>query len=320
MRARYLMPLLFVSVCGLLAGQAAAQQKPTLPPDLAAVPEVIRSGEWKHVNLSDLTPLEHCQSLLLLNHVLDELAPLAAAHADLMSTYLDEQSLGHEFTEHGPPLPPPRFTEEEGLKIAAALLRGPLADSEFSTALKDTNANGLGAYRQMYEATCARKWAEVTEAGRQLRCMGQFLKDTNRLAAYQEWAPAEVERREKQYEQEQAQRRASLAAARKEQQAQEEQARVERANEKRAAQQQQAEQALAAAQRQMSQPAAQPGGTVIVDDDSWGTNYYGAVSNVRRAAYSRDVAYGAAARNATSARISGWAGRSGGGGRGGRGR
>ena len=58
-------------------------------------------------------------------------------------------------------------------------------------------------------------------------------------------------------------------------------------------------------------------------DDGWGLNFYGAVSNLQRAGWTRDAAYAGAARAATGTRIAGWQGggaHSGGGGGGGGGR
>jgi hypothetical protein len=300
-------------VWALLAAAAAAQQ-PQPPPELASAPDVIKSGKWKDVDLGALTPLEHCRALLMLNRVLDELAPIATSRADLMSTFIDQQKLGADFANSGAPTPPPKFTFNECVKIAVAMLRGPMSSSDCATAFSDLSASGLEAYRHLYEGTCERKWSEVTEAGRQVRCMAQFLKAANRLEDYKRWEPGEIEARQRQYDQEQAQRRAAKAAAdtqrKKEQQEQREEAQAaqaQQANQQLQAQNQQLQQALATAQQQGTQAAATGGG-----DDDWGLNAYGVASNMRRAAWTRDAAYAGANRAATDTRIAGWHGAGGG--------
>jgi hypothetical protein len=297
-------------VCVFLAFCSAAQQ-PTaqLPADLASVPDVIKSGKWKDVDLSALTPLEYCRALLVLNHALDEIGPVAVVRADLLSTYLDQQKLGPDFTNHGPPMPPPKFTLNDCIKIADALLRGPMATSDSATAYANLGANGLEAYRQLDESMCERKWAEVTESTRQIRCMVHFLKDIQRWADFQRWAPEEIQRRQQQYEQMMAQRRAATVASTEQQKQDQEQAQLQQEqqeNQKQQAENQQMQQSLAAAQQQMAAPGGQGGTTYVDDDDGWGWNYYGAVDNLRRAAWARDVAYHGAARAATTARITGW--------------
>jgi hypothetical protein len=292
-------------VCGLLVAAAAAQQ-PELPPDLAGVPDVIKNAKWKDVDLATLSPLERCRTLLL-NHTLNELGSVATAHADLLSTYIEEQKLGAEFADHGVAAPPAQLTYNDALKIAVTLLRGTMATSSYATAFADTSANGLQAYQHMYEATCERRWSEVTAAGRQVRCMARFLKATNRLEDYQRWALQEVERRQQQFEQEMAQHRAAQAA--KDSAERRQAAELEKP---RQAENQQVQQALVAAQQSAAQAAQAARGNAVAsgggDDDGWGLNFYGATSNLQRAGWVRDAAYSGQARAATEGRIAGWHG------------
>lgn len=302
---------------GMLASPAAAQQN-ALPADIAGVPEFIKGGTWKKIDLAGLSPLEHCRALLVLNHVLDELRATAIAQADLMSTYLHQNGLGAEFANQGVTPPPGSLTYEDGLKIAVGLMRGPLAGTTAATALADVPPNGLQAYEHLYESTCELRWNEVTAAGRQVRCMGRFLKTTNRLADFQQWAPQEVERRQQAYDADMANRRKSATEREAKERAQEQQAMAKREQEQQQAQaaaqaqaaSTQMQQALVAAQQQAAQAAANSGDGG--DDDCWGLNYYGAVSNLERAAWVRDPAQLGAARAATEARVSDWHGAGGG--------
>jgi serine phosphatase RsbU (regulator of sigma subunit) len=193
-----------------------------------------------------------------------------------------------------------------------------MAKSDSATAFADLTPNGLEAYRHLYEGTCERKWSEVSEAGRQVRCMGRFLKDTKHWEDYQRWAPGETDARQKEYEQEQAQKRAARAAAKaqeKEQQQEAQLAKIEQQNQQLQSQNQQMQQSLAAAQQQMATQAAQTNAAASSGDDDWlGLNYYGAVSNLQRAGWARDAAYAGAARNGTATRVASWHGAGGAGG------
>lgn len=301
-------------VLGLLAHEGMAQQG-ALPADIAGVPEFIQGGSWKKIDLAGLNQLERCRALRVLNHVLDELRAAGVAQADLMSTYLEQHGLGTEFSNQNITPPQTQLTYEDAHKIAVGLMRGPLAKSEAASAFADTSPNGLQAYEHLYESTCELRWNEVTTAGRQVRCMGRFLKTTNRLADYQQWAPQEVERRQHAHEAEMVDRRRSAADRETQEHAQWQQQAAEKREQAKAqaaaqaqaqAEHAQVQQALVAAQQQAAQATANSSGGD--DDDCWGLNYYGAVSNLQRAAWARDPARLGEARAATEARMSDWHG------------
>lgn len=228
-----------------------------LPADVAQIPQEIKSLQWQAVDLNAVTPLEYDRALLLLNHVLDEVSPVRASEADLMSAYIDAQNLGAEFAATPPPANAASPSYNDVVKIAVAMLRGPMASSSYASELAGSQPSALTAYRQMYESTCQRRWSEIAEALHQTRCMGTFIQNKGKMQDYQTWAKLEAENRKLKYELEMSQKTTAEAAkaahpkaAPPPQQPDPRLAQMEQANE-------QLQQALMAAQQQQQQQAAQ---------------------------------------------------------------
>src|SRR5262245_6466673 len=59
-----------------------------MPKDLAKLPDAIKNLPWQSIDPSKATPLEQAQALLILNHVLEELCPVRASEASLLSSYI----------------------------------------------------------------------------------------------------------------------------------------------------------------------------------------------------------------------------------------
>jgi hypothetical protein len=291
-----------------LSAGAAAQSK---RPDLSSLPEVIKSLKWKEIDVAALTPIERCRSLQLLNGVLEEIGSAARAEADLMSEFLEKQDLGKDYaSDSTPPVAGP-LVYADGTKIAVAMLRGPLAQSSYATALSDvSDARLIESYVQLYDATAQRKWSEAVEARQQVRSMSHFLHVRNKVKDYETWVPSEVQRREQAFENEMAQRRAA-ARAKSEAKNQQEAAAAQERQQQAAQQEQerqaaQMQQALAAAQQNQTQ--SQQNGVTGDDDDWYPGWYYGAVSNLGRTGWYRDASYRGAAGARVEGRISGWHG------------
>ncbi len=187
-------------ICLALTGAALAQPQ-KLPPDLAGLPDEIKTLQWKSIDISKVSALERCRALLLMNHVLDELSANSTAEADLMSTYIDAQNLGSQFASTPPPPDPNQLAYPDAQKVAVALLRGPMSGSYYSTELADVSASGLVSYEQMYGRTCQRKWGEFEESRHLVRCMTSFLGNSQKLQDYDGWATAEAARREAAFQQ-----------------------------------------------------------------------------------------------------------------------
>jgi len=55
-------------------GAWAQSQNARLPADLQTLPDEIKNLKWQNIDTSSMPTLEHCRSLLLMNHVLEELS------------------------------------------------------------------------------------------------------------------------------------------------------------------------------------------------------------------------------------------------------
>ena len=174
----------------------ALAQTTKLPPDLAALPDEVKSLNWKSIDLSTLQPLEHCRAMLLMNHALDELSANVTAEADLLSAYLEKNNLGTQFANWPVPPAPSSLGYDDAVKVAVAMLRGPMSNSYYATELGDIDANAIKSYDQIYSRTCARRWGEFDESRHMVRCMTSFLGNANKLTNYDAWATAESLRRE----------------------------------------------------------------------------------------------------------------------------
>jgi hypothetical protein len=181
-----------------------------------------------------------------MNHVLDEIAPVRASEAELMSAYIEAQDLGTEFAKTPKPPAGKQLTYTDATKIAVAMLRGPMASSSYASQLGDTSTDGLAAYQQLYDTTCQRRWGEITESVEQARWMGSFLKGKGKMQDYQAWAKVESQNRQLQYQLEMQKNAAAADAA---QQA----AQARAAAEQQEQEKQQLQEALATAQAQQQQ-------------------------------------------------------------------
>lgn len=231
---------------------AAAQAPPPapLPPELANIPQIIQTLPWQSIDLSTVPPLEYDRALLLMNHVLDQLAPVRASEADLMSAYIEAENLGPEFAKTPKSPAGKQLTYTDATKIAIAMLRGPMANSSYASQLSDTSPEGLAAYQQMYESTCQRRWGEVTESVQQVRWMGTYLQHNGKIQDYQAWAKVESENRQLKYQLAMQQKKAQDAdAARQAAQAQADQTQQTKLRQENL----QLQQALASAQAQQQQ-------------------------------------------------------------------
>ena len=186
----FLLTVCFNAIASLLAAQA-----PATPADLAQLPEAVKTLPWQSIDLSSVPALDYARGLLVMNHVLDELSPLRTSEAELMSTFIDQQALGPALAKNGDAAVT-EMSFEDGLKVAIAMLRGPLSGSSYAVELADSSPQSLAAYKQMYERTCQRRWAEVAEASAQVQQMGGFLQKQGKMQDYQSWAKVESENRQ----------------------------------------------------------------------------------------------------------------------------
>ncbi|HEY7087973.1 MAG TPA: hypothetical protein VH518_07780 [Tepidisphaeraceae bacterium] len=303
--------LCVLCLTAVFASVALAQSQ--TPPDLARLPEAIKTLPWKSIDLSTVKTLEYDRAILILNHVLDELGPMRASEADLMSTYIEQQNLGAELSASGPP-PTLPLTYTDGVKIAVAILRGPLANSSYAQQFAGAPESTLAGYRQMYDSTCQRRWAETAEATTQVRYMSALLQKKGKTKDYESWAKVESENRQLKYDQEMSQKKdaaaanqAQQAAARQEAAAQ--QAKLEQENrqlQEALASAQAQQQQTAQAQQQIDQQAQQPvpeAGLPNTFNGWYAPTYYGA-----GATWCHDAAYAGAARASTEARMATWHG------------
>ena len=314
----------FIIAVVLSVGQFTAAQAPppaSLPPEIANIPQTIQTLPWQSIDLTTVPPLEYDRALLLMNHVLDQLAPVRASEADLMSGYIEAENLGPDFAKTPKPPAGKQLSYTDATKIAVAMLRGPMANSTYATQLSDTSPDGLAAYQQMYESTCQRRWGEVTESVQQVRWMGTYLQHTGKMQDYQAWAKLESENRQLKYQlavqqkktqDADAAREAAQARSNQAQQAklQQENTQLQQALAAAQAKQQQAYQAGQQSAQQATntngQVTQQPQATAVYPAYTAGygvPGYYGA-----GAAWCYDSAYANQARAQTEQRLSNYYG------------
>jgi hypothetical protein len=297
---------IIVSIVLCTGALAAAQAPPptTLPPDVANIKQSIETLPWRSIDLSTVSPLEMDRALLLMNHVLNEIAPVRASEADLMSGYIEAQNLGADFAKAPKPPEGKQLTYTDATKIAVAMLRGPMANSTYASQFSGVSAEGLAAYQQLYDATCQRRWSEITESREQSRWMGAFLESQGKLQDYQAWAKVESENRQLAYQLQLEKNAAAADAAAQAAQAravaeQEEQEKLQLQQALAAAQAQQ-QQAYEAGQQQMDQQQPPPPQEDAPYYGGYGTpGYYGS-----GAAWCYDCTYGNEARTRTERRLS----------------
>ncbi len=275
--------------------------------------EELKTLKWKDIDLQKVSLLERCRALLVLNHGLDQAGPAATAQADLMSKYLQQQDLGTAFAASPPPSDPNPLVYTDGLKIAVALIRGPLAQSSYATEFAGLTDDMLRAYEHMYDATCQRKWSEVSECRQYLTAMTAFLKGRNKLQEFGDWAPIAAEEQLKQQQEQEAQQR-QMAQNKAAAEAQAKQAQRQAAHEAAAGQEQreataaQVQQALGTAQAALA--AASQAGSSSAGGDDYGLWYpgwyYHNPAAVRAGALYSDPAYRATARDGMNQRFDQW--------------
>lgn len=298
----------------LSAGLSVVQAQ-TGPVDLSKLPAEIKSLKWQGLDFDAATPMERCRSLMLMNDVLDELGAQLTAEADLMSDYIDTKQMGPAFASQAPIDDAKALTIADGKKVALAMLRGPMAQSSYSTQLAGNADDALKAYEHLYQSTCQWKWGAMADNRLRVREMTKFLETKGAMADYRAWVPGEVARRTEAQKAEMAQRQAAAQQQQQEQRIQRQQQLLQQ-QEQRLQQQQQAtqqmQQALSAAQQSQNQGQSQPNVQVNVGDGGYPNWYYGGVTGLGVAAadsaWYRNAAYLGGARAATDARFAGWHG------------
>lgn len=313
---------ILVLACSIqFLGTAAIAQQPALPPDMAGLPDAIKSLKWQAIDLGSVAPLERTRALLILNHGLDEVAASLTSQADLLSQYIDSKTLGPDFASATMPTPKRQLSYDDSVKIAVALLRGPMSTSQFADDLSGQPDRVVNAYLQMYENTCQRCWAEVKEARGQVRSMTAYLKSKGAYTDFEAWATTESLKRQ------QAHEKAVMAAAAADEAhaaevnaklAAEDRARMQGENPSNSqdsqgmqqlqSQNQQLQQTLSGMEQQMQQTAQN-----AEYNDNDGGNYYGWYTPPyygADAAWYRDAGYYGRARANTADRYAGWHGAS----------
>ena len=292
------------------ASLAIARQE---QPDLSGLPAVIKSGEWKSIDTTALTPVQRCRVLFLMDSSLDEIVAKNRAQADLLSQYIDESDLGKQCAAFVPPADPRPLTFDDAKKIATAMLEGPLAQSSYATMFADVNdPQVLSADEWLYESSSQRKWAEAVETRRQLIWMVGFLQSKDLVEAFRAWAPGAIAQHEKETAAAAERRQAEVEALVKAQdeafrkrqqqlaQAQQQQMQVQLATSM------QLQQAFNAGQQplQVAPQVVQPMTVYPYNGAAYG---YG-LANLATAAYYRDDAYRGVAAASCARRMGGWRG------------
>lgn len=299
--------LLGIGVTGALAQTLKTKD------DVAELRQSLHGLKWKSVDYDALSTLDRCRALTLLDHALTEIGAVATAEADLMSQYVELQDLGVDFASSQTAETAPRRSYEDGQKTAAALLRGPMAESRYATMYAGSDETDLKASLHLHESGSRRKWRQFSESVQHVRSMSAFLKSKERYQGYLVWANAESDRRQQEHEQTMAENRAALHS------------RSEQADENRTArarelaeQRQQEQESRLAQQAIYAQSAANAPGDVVQNYDdgddrypNWYPNWYPnryyrrpLSPHVRR--WHRNAAHQDRAREHTNKRLNNW--------------
>lgn len=303
------MRLLVPAMCVLVGIGHAAARAQTTPIDLSALPAEIKALKWQDIDMSAVSSIERCRSLYLMNEVLDELKAQSTTEADLLSDYIDTNDLGGDFAGQPPVADPAPLTMASGLKIAMALLRGPMARSSYATQWSGVPESSLGAYEQLYQSSCQWKWSAMTDGRLRVRGMMRYLETKGKLDDYVAWVPGAVARQAQQQQAELAQRHDAAIA--EQQQKYEDRLKQEQAQLQQQEQQQrqaalQMQQSLCAAQQ--SQNQAQSSTQQNVVEGGYPSWYYGGVATLGAEGWYRRGAYLGAAQARTDARVAAWHG------------
>jgi hypothetical protein len=278
----------FKSFLGIVAGVIAlgasapivvAQAPvPASSPFDAEDPEIarIRALDWQHADFNSLDEPTKCAALLALNRVLFDIGAKADARLELLVDYLDKENLGEDYAgakESIPEKAPPSF--DDMLKHAAAYVATPQGAARVGSKFKDTPPEMVQHYLVLYEKSSRRGYEDAADSRSQVRLIGLFLQDRGKLDDFKNWAIAERDRRQAEFQKQQAEEKAKAAQAQQELadkvRAQNEQRELER-------QEQLASQQLAAA---MQYPAnANTFGDNVANNSqdwlwyNWAGNYY----------------------------------------------
>lgn len=305
MRACRAIPVMALCLCALAPASADRDE---MREQLLELKKTLSGLDWKSVDFSDVSVLERCRTLILLNESLDELGSTAVTEADLLGQFLEKQNLYDKYAADPPAATMVASDYDDACKIANAMLRGPMSDSRYATDLSDVDERGLQAYEKAYTKTCREKWGQFAAASHDARSMAAFLNAQNKIKDYMAWAEAETTRLQQQHNDEMAQRRAAVAA--QEQQEHAEHVKAEQQHEQEHQQQVQsqlAQQAMYAAQQQEADAPVNTG-TVVESGGYYGSDwypgwYYGVAANVRRpGAFYRAPAHRTAATERVTAR------------------
>jgi len=258
--------------------------------------QLLKKLDWKGVDFNALEPRARCEALLALTKLLDVTGGKAAARADLLSTYLDQNQLGEEYAADPTALSekPPPLTYEDAKKLAGAFIKTPRGEEKFGDQLANATEPLLRNYQVLYDKTCARKWSEVIESRVYVKSMADFLQRSGKWEDYVKWSTEEAARRQQQYEADLKARRAAYVEAQEEKRA------AANAEHRRRVQEAQATQSLDYA---MSSQSGGDGGGYDDGSSDWG---YGGTWGWGANAYYVNGAYREAARERLQNRVEHW--------------
>lgn len=270
-----------ISPVGLAdAGDEARKSRQEKVQELSDFRHQVQKLEWQKIQVDQLSKHDHCRALLLLNHALDEIGSAAIAEASLVDSFLEKRGVDREKNIALPKDKRLAKTMEDGVKISAALIQGPMSDSDYAREWADVDEDALSAYEHMYANTCSMKWQQFDKGRDALRLGIATIRASKLMDDYLAWVPAENARLQKEYEAEIARQKAELRTQAQErkargtaQAAEWEEERQQREDSRRA------QEALAAAQK--PKPKQEQPNTVIVieDDDEWRHGWYRGLHN-----------------------------------------
>jgi len=252
----------------LFTSIALAQNKPAASPFDADDPEIamIKKLDWKSADFDALTPRQQCAALMAVNKGLSVIGAKADARLDLLTSYVDQNNLGPDFESARTDIAsPPQVSFADMEKLGAAYLLSPAGQAKLGTEFANTSDSTLSAYRNMYEKSAQREFAETVDSRLQVRDLALFLQSQGKLDEFRDWAIVERARRQAEFEQQQADAKAKAAADKTARQ----QEAAERQRQEQIAQQQMAA-ALAQQQQQQAQSQPQPdNSSANYESDGW---------------------------------------------------
>jgi hypothetical protein len=195
--------IVVVSVLSLLGPCGYAADQPATSPFDKGDREIqeLRKLEWKTVDFAAQDLTTRCTALMAMEKTLTMVDGKADARIDLLLEYLKLNKLEEAFASQQGQIPGAQVISfDDACKVATALVRSQGRLAKLNAEFAGSDEATLKAYLAMYEKSARRAYGEAAESRGHVRTLGLFIEKNGKLADFQKWSAAELDRRQKEYE------------------------------------------------------------------------------------------------------------------------